>query len=131
MRTFVARQEQAWNARELDRYFANFAPEAVLTDQARAADGRIVPYGSSTRAQAMIQARKFLKTSKSLDRAAVQQVRITPGGDGARVILFRTSRLETAGKVRNLCAVSVQTLARSAGRLRTTAQTDTFVKCVR
>jgi hypothetical protein len=129
VRAFVARQEQAWNAGELDRYFAGFTPDARFTDQAYVGDKPPVPYGTSTAAQARAQARRT--RGKSRERGEIRRIEIAADGRSATVTSRVGSSVETAGKARRLCASRVQTLVMSGARLRATSQTDTFVKCSR
>ena len=124
---FVARQEQAWNAGDLDRYFAGFTADARFTDQAYVGDKPPVPYGTSTLAQAKAQARR--KAARSRERAEVRRIEVAADGRSARVTARVGSAVTSAGRTRRLCASRVQTLTLTAGRLRSTGQTDTYVNC--
>lgn len=129
VRAFVARQEAAWNAGELDRYFAGFTPQARFTDQAYVGDKPPVPYGTSTVAEARAQARKTLARAKTREAGRVTSVRIAADGRSAQVVSNVASTVDTGGKVRHLCAYRGQALVLSGGRLLSTGQTDTFFKC--
>jgi hypothetical protein len=132
VRAFVARQEAAWNARDLAAYGATFAPDARFVDQARGSDNRIVPYGASTLAEAAAQARRFFAKSRVRETATVDRVEIAADGASARVVGHAVSRIETAGKPpRTLCAQTEQTLVLFRGRILSRGQTDTAVRCPR
>jgi hypothetical protein len=125
---FAARQEQAWNAGDLDRYFAGFTADARFTDQAYVGDKPPVPYGTSTLAEAKAQARRA--AGKSRERGEIRRIEIAPDGRSARVTSRVGSTVEASGKPpRRLCASRLQTLVMSGGGLRASGQTDTFVKC--
>ncbi|WP_430423570.1 nuclear transport factor 2 family protein [Phenylobacterium sp.] len=127
VRAFAARQEQAWNAGDIDRYFAGFTPNARFTDQAYVGDKPPVPYGTSTTAQAREQARRT--RGQSRERGEIRRIQIAPDGRSAIVTSRVGSVVQTSGKPRRLCASRVQTLVVSAAGMRATGQTDTFVKC--
>jgi hypothetical protein len=129
VRAFVARQEAAWNAGELDRYFAGFTPQARFTDQAYVGDKPPVPYGTSTVAQARAQARKTLARAKPREAGRVTRIQMGADGRSARVVSNVASTVDTGGKVRRLCAYRGQALVLRDGRLLSTGQTDTFFKC--
>ena len=127
--SFVARQERAWNAGDLDAYFAGFDRRAVFIDQALSNENTIVPYGRSTVAQARTQARRVLERGKASERGQVRAVRISQNGRGAAVAADLASRIETGGGARTVCARRLLTLARIGGRLRALSQTDTVLRC--
>jgi hypothetical protein len=129
VRAFVARQEAAWNAGELDRYFAGFTPQARFTDQAYVGDKPPASYGTSTVAQARAQARKALARATTREAGRVTRVRIAADGRSAQVVSYVTSTVDAGGKVRRLCAYRGQALVLGGGRLLSTGQTDTFFKC--
>jgi hypothetical protein len=124
---FAARQELAWNAGDLDRYFAGFTPDARFTDQAYVGDKPPVPYGTSTLAQAKAQAGRTKVRSR--ERGEVRRIELAADGRSARVTSRVGSVVESDGKARRLCASRVQTLTLAGGALRSTGQTDTYVKC--
>ena len=130
VRAFVERQSRAWNAGDLAAYFATFTPDARFTDQALGNDNKVVPYGVSSVAQARIQARKTLAKSKVREITAVTAVSLGPDGRSARVTASTRSEI-TAGSAapRQVCAMRVATVAQTPQGLRTTAQTDTIVRC--
>lgn len=129
VRAFVASQQVAWNARAVDRFFGLFTTQAVFSDQYRAPDGKIVPYGTSTLAQARTQTRKFLAGARAVETADL--LRIQPGRDGRSVIVLSrvTSRQEIGAKVRTMCAERVQRLSVVGGQIRSAGQSDTFMGC--
>lgn len=127
IRAFVARQEQAWNAGDFDRYFAGFSAGARFTDQAYVGDKPPVPYGTSTLAQAKAQARR--SASRSRERGEIRSVEIAADGRSAKVTSRVGSAVTEKGRARRLCASRVQTLTLDGGRLRSTGQTDTYVNC--
>ena len=129
VRAFVQRQSQAWNAGDLDRYFALFTPEAAFTDQGRARDGRVVPYGTSTLAQARTQTRRSRAGAKVSEATTIRGIVLTADGRSARVTSAEDTRIATAGRARRLCAERVQTIVVTPGGLRSTGQTDTYVRC--
>ena len=131
VRAFVLRQEQAWNAGALDRYFAAFTPDARFTDQAYVGDKPPVQYGTSSLGQARAQARRAGRAAKSREAGQILRIEIAADGRSARVVSNETSTVEKAGRTRRLCATRTQTLDFSAGRLRSRGQTDTFIKCPR
>lgn len=127
VRAFAARQQAAWNDGQLDRYFAGFTPDATFTDQAYVGGKPPVPYGTST----LAKARTLAARAKGRSREAVEVLRVQVAADGrtAEVQSRVGSTVETAGKVRRLCASREQTLVLADGRLRASRQVDTFVKC--
>jgi len=129
VRAFVTRQEAAWNAGDLDRYFAGFTPQARFTDQAYVGDKPPVPYGTSTLAQAQAQARKALARARSREAGQVTKIHIAANGRSAQVVSNVASTVDSGGKVRHLCAYRGQALVLSGGRLLSNGQTDTFFKC--
>lgn len=131
VRAFVARQEQAWNAGALDRYFSAFTPDARFTDQAYVGDKPPVLYGTSTLAQARAQARRAGRDTKTREAGQLLRVEIAADGRSARIASNETSIVEKAGRTRRLCATRTQTLDFSGGRVRSRGQTDTFIKCPR
>lgn len=129
VRAFLARQEAAWNAGELDRYFAGFTPQARFTDQAYVGDKPPVPYGTSTLTEARTQARKALARSRTRQANRITRVRIAADGRSAQVVSHVASTVDTGGKVRHLCAYRGQAILLSGGRLLSNGQTDTYFKC--
>jgi hypothetical protein len=130
VRAFVARQEAAWNARDLKAFEAALTPDARFVDQARGSDNRIVPYGASSRAEATAQARRVFATSRIHAMSTVDRVEIAADGRQARVLAHEVSRIETPGKPpRTLCAETEQVVVLTAGRLLSRGQTDTAVRC--
>ena len=127
VRAFVARQEQAWNAGALDRYFAAFTPDARFTDQAYVGDKPPVPYGTSTLTQARLQAGKSRSGAKPQEAGRILRIALTPDGHTARVESSVVSRVGA----RRLCATRVQTLILAHGTLRSRGQTDTYIRCRR
>jgi hypothetical protein len=128
---FVARQDRAWNAADLAAYFASFTPTATFTLQARANDNRIVPYGTSTLAEARAQARRFFAKSKGQEASRLLSVsRPSPSG-AVRVFTFVASRLETDGQVRASCARREQVLEPRGQQLRSRGQVDIVIRCPR
>jgi hypothetical protein len=129
VRAFVAEQQRAWNAGALDAYFAAFSPDAVFTDQYRTPSGQLVPYGTSTLAQARTQSRKFRATSKVSETGEIVRITLGPDGRTAQVVSHVVSRTEGPKGLRVSCAERRQDLALAAGRLRSKGQTDTFSRC--
>jgi hypothetical protein len=126
-RAFVARQQRAWNAGDLERYFTGFTSEARFTDQAYVGDKPPVPYGTSTLAEARTQARRG--GARSREAAEVRRVEIAPDGRSARVTSRVGSTVTRDGRVRRLCASRVQTLVLARGAVRSRGQTDTYIRC--
>jgi len=128
-RAFVARQQDAWNAGALDRFFDAFTPDARFTDQAYVGDKPPVPYGTSTLAEARAQSRRARAKGAARETGRIVSVRIGADGRSAQVV----SRIEAAvtadGKTRRLCASRGQALVLRGGRILSTGQTDTFFKC--
>lgn len=131
VRDFVARQEQAWNAGALDRFFAGFTPQAHFTDQAYVGDKPPVPYGTSALAEAATQSRRALARGRTHEASRIVSVRIGADGRSAQVVSRVTTTVEADGKPRRLCASRGQALVTHGGRLLSTGQTDTFFRCGR
>jgi hypothetical protein len=131
VRALVERQRQAWSRGDLDAYFATFAANARFTDEARGSDNAIVPYGSSTVAEARRNARRSLATTKIAEEVAIKAVAISADGRGAAIVADVRTRLETADGVRWSCAERVESFARLPQGLRAIGQTDTLVRCRR
>ncbi|MBL8554721.1 MAG: hypothetical protein JNL41_10620 [Phenylobacterium sp.] len=121
-RAFVARQEQAWNARRLEAWFAAFAPDATFTDQAYNGLKPPVPYGTSTLRAARTQIRK---APPSHETSRVFRVAVAPDGRSAQV----TTSVGIRSGERRLCASRVQTLVSAGGALKSKGQTDTYIRC--
>jgi uncharacterized protein (TIGR02246 family) len=132
VRAFVARQEAAWNARDVAAFFATFTPDAVFVDQARDSHGGITANGRSTLLQAKVQAGRFVAKNRFSETSTVDRVVIAPDGRSARVFGHERSRIESPGRApRTLCAETDQTLVLRNGRLLSRGQTDTDVRCPR
>lgn len=129
VRAFVARQERAWNASDAAGYFALFTPDARFTDQARARDGRMVPYGTSTLAQARAQAARFFAKSRHRETTRIRSVRLAADGRSAMVAGDEVAEITTAGRTRRSCAETQQTVILTPAGLRSRGQTDTQVAC--
>lgn len=129
-RAFAARQEAAWNAGQLDRYFAGFAADATFTDQAYVGDKPPVPYGTSTLAEARANARRaFARKPWPHETGRVLRVEVAPDGAQVRVVSAVGSTVWDRGRPRRLCATRVQALSMTDQGLRASARIDTFVKC--
>lgn len=124
---FAARQEAAWNGRDFDRYFAGFTPDARFTDQAYVGNKPPVPYGTSTLAEAKVQARRT--TVRSRERGEVRRIEVAPDRLTATVTSRVGSAVTADGRTRRLCASRVQTLTLAGGRLLAARQVDTYVNC--
>lgn len=131
VRAFVAQQQRSWNAGDLDAYFAGFRPDARFTDQYRTPSGQVVPYGTSTLAQARAQSRKFRATSKIAERSEILRVSVGAGGRSAEVVSKVTSRIQGPKGVRTTCAERRQELVLEGPAVRSRGQTDTFSRCPR
>ena len=129
VRALVERQSRAWNAGDLGGYFATFTADARFTDQALGNDNKIVPYGVSTVAQARAQTRKVMAKSRLSEAATVTAVTLAPDGRSARVTARTVSEIITAGAVRRVCALRVETVIATPAGLRASGQTDTVVRC--
>jgi len=129
VRAFVARQSKAWNAGDLAGYFALFTKEARFTDQARSKDGRLVPYGTSTVAEARAQAKRSLSTTRVRETTTLRQVQIAADGKSARVVAAEDTTLTTGARTRRLCAERVMTLIATPAGVRSQGQTDTITPC--
>jgi hypothetical protein len=131
VRALVERQRQAWSRGDLDAYFATFAPGARFTDQARGSDNGIVPYGSSTVAEARRNARKALAKAKISEEVTIKAFAVSADGIGAAVVADVRTRLEGADGVRWSCAERLEAFAKLRHGLRAVSQTDTLVRCRR
>lgn len=128
-RAFLAKQERAWNAGQLDAYFAGFAPGAHFTDQAYVGDKPPVPYGTSTLAEARTQAKAALAKGGSREAGRIVQVTIAPDGQSAQAALTVGSLVKTGSRTRRMCASRTVDLVLRGGVLKASDQTDTYVKC--
>ena len=129
VRAFVERQSKAWNAGDLGGYFALYAPDARFTDQARAKDGRVVPYGTSTLAEAKAQTRRARAGSKVQEVTTLRAIQIAPDGKSAQVAAAEASAIATGARTRRLCAERVQTIVLTPAGPRSKGQTDTYLAC--
>lgn len=128
-RAFVALQSDAWNTRQLTAWALTFTPDARFTDQGRSGDGRLVPYGTSTLEAAKVQARKAFSTSKVTEQSQVTRVAVASDGKSAQVASAVRTTIAEPGRTRTLCAERVQTLVLTVRGLKSTGQTDTYVRC--
>ena len=129
-RAFAQRQEAAWNARDLDGYFALFTKDAVFVDQTRdIKHGGMIPYGTSTLPQARAQAAKFLAGATSTERGRIDQVEIARDGTSARLVGREVTTIQSKGRTRRACADTEQTLVLVGGQIRSKGQTDTITRC--
>jgi hypothetical protein len=129
VRAFVARQERAWNAGELDIYFAAFTPQARFTDQAYVGDKPPVLYGVSTRAEAKAQAKKARARGGSREAARIGRIAIAADGQSATVRMIVGSHVVQGGRARRMCASRTLDITLKGGVLKGGDQTDTYVKC--
>jgi hypothetical protein len=127
VRRFLADQEQAWNARRLDAYFAAFTPDAVFVDQTRTPK-EVIVYGRSSLAEAQRFARKALAGSTSTERGTVRRIAIAPGGGSAKVTGYEVTTIVTGGRTRRVCAETEQTLVLQGGRIRSKGQIDSILR---
>jgi uncharacterized protein (TIGR02246 family) len=132
IRDFVARQEAAWNARDVAGFAATFTPDAVFVDQSRNPGGGVTPNGSSTRAQAMAQARRFFAAAPFHEGALIDRIEIAADGRTARVVSHAVATVEPKGRpARRFCASTEQSLVLTAGRILSKGQVQTDVPCRR
>ncbi len=130
VRDFLADQQAAWNDRRFEAYFAGFTPDAVFVEQTRTPK-ETISYGRSTVAQARAQARRSGSAGRSKEASIVRSIAISPDGARARVLGDKVTTVEGAGGARRYCATTDQTLVLVGGRLRSTGQIDTLVRCPR
>jgi len=128
VRAFVARQERAWNAGDLDAYFAAFAPSALFADKA-ANGAELITYGVSTVAEARANSRRLMAKSTVRETGQVLTVNIGPGG--AKVLTRVVTRIETSARVRMVCADRVQEVRPTPQGLKSFRQTDYIRRCPR
>lgn len=131
VRSYLSRQEQAWNAGRLDAWAALYTPDARFTDQARSNKNDIVSYGTSSLREAKAQSKRFRAKSKVRETGEVVRLQIAPDGRSASVVSRKVSRIEAAGRVRLSCADSAQTVVLQSGRILSRGQTDTLYRCPR
>lgn len=131
VRALVERQREAWSRGDLDTYFATFAANARFTDQARGSDNAIVPYGSSSLAEARRNARRAFLKGRIVETVAIKAVAISKDGRGAAVVADVHTRLEGPQGVRQSCAERLEAFAQTSRGLRAVSQTDTLVRCKR
>jgi hypothetical protein len=133
VRAFVARQEAAWNARDLAAFEATFTPDAVFVDQARNSNGGVTSNGSSTLTEAVAQAKRFFGKARFRETSVVDAVAISVDGRSALVTGHEVSQMEAtaARPARRLCAETRQTVVLVRGRILSKGQTDTDVRCPR
>lgn len=127
IREFLGRQEQAWNARRLDAYFAGFTPDAVFVDQTRTPKETIV-YGRSTLTEAKAFARKAMAGSSSKERGTVRGVVVAADGRSAKVTGYEVTTIVTGSRTRTVCAETEQTLVLRGGRILSKGQTDSILR---
>lgn len=127
VRKFLADQEQAWNARRLDAYFAAFTPDAVFVDQTRTPK-EVIVYGRSSVAQARGFARKALAASTSTERGTVRRIAIAPDGRSAKVTGYEVTTIVTGPRTRRVCAETEQTLVLRGGKVLSKGQTDSILR---
>lgn len=130
-RSFLARQERLWNAGDLDAYFATFTPDARFSDKGASNQGGYVDYGSSSLAQAKATSARLLARSKVRETSRVIRIEPAANGRAATVTAEETTRIETAGKVRLVCARSLHQLRVTSAGLRSAGQTDYIRRCPR
>lgn len=131
VRALVERQREAWSRGDLDAYFATFSGKAVFTDQARGSDNAIVPYGSSSMAEARRNARRAFLKGRIVERIVIKAVAISKDGSGAAVVADVHTRLEGPQGVRLSCAERLEAFVDTARGLKAVSQTDTLVRCRR
>lgn len=132
VRAFVARQEAAWNARDAVGFAATFTADAVFVDQSRNPGGGVTPNGSSTRAQAIAQAKRFFAAAPFHEEAAIDRIEIAADGRTARVVSHAVATVEAKGRpARRFCASTEQSLVLAAGRLLSKGQVQTDIPCRR
>ena len=127
VRGFVERQSKAWNAGQLPAYFALFTPDARFVERGRAKDGRVVPYGTSTLAEARRQARR--NPARTQETTTVRQVLIAPDGRSAQAASSEVLLITEAGRTRRLCGERTQTIVATPHGLRSTGEVDTLFEC--
>lgn len=125
VRRFLATQEQAWNARRLDSYFAGFTPDAVFVDQTKTPKETIV-YGRSSLTEARSFARKARGTST--ERGVVRRIAIAADGRSAKVLGYEVTTILSAGRTRKVCADTEQTVVLRGGKILSTGQTDSILR---
>jgi hypothetical protein len=128
-RAFVERQDRAWNAGDLKRFFATYGAGAVFVSQGRNSQGGVTLYGRSTVAEARAQARRTFARSKPRQQTIVDRVLIAPDRRSATVAGRQITRIETGGQVRTYCGETQQRLALANGRMVSQGQIDTAVRC--
>jgi len=129
VRGFLERQSRAWNAGDLAGYFGLFTPKASFTDQGRAKDGRVAPYGTSTLREARAQARRSFAAGKVSEAIQVRAIRIAPDRRSAQVATSEQTLVTAGGRTRRICGERTQTLVVTPAGLRSTGQTETIFAC--
>ena len=129
VRAFVERQSKAWNAGDLGAYFALYTADARFTDQGRAKDGRVVPYGTSTLGEARAQTRRARAGSRVQEVTTIRAIQIAADGKSAQVAAAEASEIATGARTRRLCAERIQTIILTRAGPRSKGQTDTYVSC--
>jgi uncharacterized protein (TIGR02246 family) len=129
IRVFLDRQSRAWNAGDLAAWAALYTPDAVFTDQARAKDGRVVPYGTSSLKQALAQARRQRASATVRETSTIRTIRIAPDGRTAAVSALEQGVIIILARTRRLCAENAQTVVLTPRGIRSRGDTDTYVAC--
>ena len=129
VRAFVSRQSKAWNAGDLEGFYALFTPDAVFSDSARAPDGEVFPYGSSGLSEAKAQSQRALAGAKAHETTTIRSVAIARDGGSARVVSREVSVITAHGRTRRSCAERVQTIVATPKGLRSKGQADSIVRC--
>lgn len=129
VRAFVSRQSKAWNAGDLEGFYALFTPDAVFSDAARAPDGEVFPYGSSSLSQAKAQSQRALAGARAHETTTIRSVAIARDGASAKVVSREVSVITAHGRTRRSCAERVQTIVATRKGLRSKGQADSIVRC--
>jgi hypothetical protein len=125
VRALLARQEKAWNAGDLTRWAATFSADATFTDQARSNENTIVPYGTSTLAQAEAVVRRTIAKGQGRALESGEVARVTIDGRTAAAVTHVVIR----GERRVSCVERSETFQLRGARLVATRQVDTVVRC--
>lgn len=125
IRAFAVAQNRAWNARDLDRFYALFDPRAQIVSIRKTPEGtthRSVRSIAADRARA----ERFFACTHAIIRETdrIEKIEIAPDGRHARVRVREETGMVQNGRPRMLHATTVQQLEWRNGRILSLGLTE-------